>query len=243
VYIADWGVARISTNGLKLEPDSGVVWRVTALGAAATAAGTTAGLALGPGLVIDLLLLALLLGGAVVLAIGSRQVASLPVAGGAGVIAGLGMGVFMMLVVSTVLALPWYAAPRVLATMVMGRAGVAEILDFELVPFLVGLVVLVVLSAVLGVVFGLLLRRDGLRAVAAGLLYGVGVWVALQSFVLPWRFPLVSDKGFPPPWYAVSFGLFGLLLGALLGFARVWLPAVERRFRRADAVVEGTPTR
>jgi glucose/arabinose dehydrogenase len=235
MYIADWGVARISTDGLKLDPDSGVVWRVTAVGGAGVASRAATGLAVGPGLIIDLLLLALLLGGAIVLAIGPRRVASLPLAAGAGVVAGLGMGVFMMLVVSTVLALPWYAAPRVLATMVMGRAAVAEILDFELVPFIVGLVVLVVLSAVLGLVFGLLLRRDGLRAVVAGLLYGVGVWLALQSFVLPWLFPLVSDKGFPPTWYAVSFGLFGLLLGALLGFAAVWLPSVQRRLRRGDA--------
>jgi len=33
---------------------------------------------------------------------------------------------------------------------------------------------------------------------------------------LPLLFPLVSDKGFPPFWYAVAFGIYGLVLGALL---------------------------
>lgn len=63
-----------------------------------------------------------------------------------------------------------------------------------------GLVVLVVLSALLGLVFSLLLRRSGVLALAAGLLYGLGVWAALQFFLLPLLFPLVSDKGFPPMW-------------------------------------------
>jgi glucose/arabinose dehydrogenase len=232
MYVADWGVARISTDGLKLEPGSGVVWRVTPAAGTGSAAGSGAdsgptGPPIGPGLVIDLLLVALLLGGALLLALGPVRVASLPASAAAGIIAGLGMGLFMMLVVSTVLALPWDAAPRVLATMVMGRAAIADILDFELAPFLVGLVVLVVLSALLGLVFGVLLRRPGPRAVAAGLLYGLGVWMALEAFVLPLLFPLVSDKGFPPTWYAVSFGLFGLLLGAILGFAPARLGAMR----------------
>jgi glucose/arabinose dehydrogenase len=216
MYVADWGVARISTDGLKLERDSGVIWRITPNAASAASA-------FGLGQVIDLGIALLLLAGAVLLAMGPRRVASWGKAAVAGVVAGLGMGVFMMLVVSTVLTLPWYAAPRVLATMVMGRAAVADILSFDLVSFVVGLVVLVVLSLVLGLVFGWLLRRDGLRATLAGLLYGLGGWAVLQFFVLPVVFPLVSDKGFPPGWYAVSFGLFGAILGALLGWP------VERR--------------
>jgi hypothetical protein len=168
--------------------------------------------------VIDVGLTLLLLAGAVLLALGPRRVASWPRAAVAGVEAGLGMGALMMVVVSSVLTLPWYAAPRVLATMVMGRAAVADILRFDLLSFVVGLVVLVVLSAVLGLAFGALLRRTGLRALAAGLLIGLGAWAALQFFVLPLVFPLVSDKGFPPGWYAVSFGTFGLVLGALLGW-------------------------
>jgi glucose/arabinose dehydrogenase len=208
MYVADWGVARISTDGLKLERDSGVVWRITA--------EAVGGASLPQGVLLSLLVFGALLVAAVLLAAGSSRVASLKASILAGVLAGLGMGVFMMVVASSILALPWYAAPRVLATMVMGRSAVADILSFDLVSFLVGLVVLVVLTGLLGALFGFLLRRDGARGVLAGLAFGLAVWAGLQFFLLPVLFPLVSDKGFPPPWYAVAFGLFGFLLGLLL---------------------------
>ena len=38
----------------------------------------------------------------------------------------------------------------------------------------------------------------------------------MQYFVLPLLFPLVIDKGFPPLWYALTFAVFGLALGAFL---------------------------
>ncbi len=214
MYVADWGVARISTDGIKLEANSGVVWRITAV------PGATSGLPVG--IAIDLLLVGLFLAGAVALAWGPARVGSVRIGVGtgiaAGIIAGAAMGVFMMAVVSTLLTLPWYAAPRVLATMVMGRAALDRILEFEPVSFIVGTLVLVVLSATLGAGFALLLRNaSAVRAVASGLLYGLGIWAALQFFILPLLFPLVSDKGFPPGWYAVSFGLFGLVLGGVLG--------------------------
>jgi hypothetical protein len=162
-----------------------------------------------------------------------RRVTGVAAGAVGGVVAGLVLGGFMMFVVSPVLVLPWYAAPRVLATMVMGRAAVADILSFDLVSFLVGVVVLAVLSALLGVVFALILRRTGLLAVVAGLLYGLGAWAALQFFVLPLVFPLVSDKGFPPAWYAISFGVFGVALGVVLtvlgrGRGDVWSRAGPR---------------
>jgi glucose/arabinose dehydrogenase len=217
MYIADWGLARISTDGLKLDPGSGVIWRVVA--ATDAKAG---GLALG--ILIDAVLLIVLLFGAILLAWERRAGRRVTVRGGAvaGIVAGLVMGVFMMTVVSTVLTLPWYAAPRVLATMVMGRAAVADILSFDLVSFVVGVLVLVALSAVLGIVLGLLLRRRGPAGLAAGLVYGLAVWAALQFFVLPFAFPLVSDKGFPPMWYAISFGLFGFVLALILAVIGRW---------------------
>jgi Na+/proline symporter len=133
-----------------------------------------------------------------------------------GIVAGLAMGGFMMFVASPLLQLPWYAPPRVLATMVMGRAAVADILSFDLVSFFVGVVVLVVIAAALGVVLSLIIRRRDLRAVAAGLTAGLAVWAVLQFFLLPAFFPLVSDKGFPPTWYAVSFALFGAVASLVL---------------------------
>lgn len=210
MYIADWGVARISTDGLKLDPGSGVIWRITAV-----AAATNSGPALG--LIIDAALVVFLLGAAIVLAWGQGgRVATIRGGALAGVLAGLAMGALMMFVVSPVLQLPWYAAPRVLATMVMGRAAVADILSFDLVSFVVGVVVLVVLSALLGVALSLIVRRRGPRAIAAGLAYGLAVWAALQFFALPLLFPLVSDKGLPPMWYAVSFTFFGVVAAVVL---------------------------
>jgi glucose/arabinose dehydrogenase len=210
MYIADWGLARISTDGLKLDPGSGVIWRVTA-DEAAKGGGIAIGLA------VDAALVLVLLAGAVILAWSrSGRIAGVRAGLVAGVLAGLAMGGFMMLVVSPILVLPWYAAPRVLATMVMGRAALADILSFDLVSFVVGVIVLVVLSAVLGVVLSLMLRRRDVRSIAAGLLAGLAAWGALQFFLLPLVFPLVSDKGFPPIWYAASFGLFGVVASILL---------------------------
>jgi hypothetical protein len=74
-----------------------------------------------------------------------------------------------------------------------------------------------VLTSLLGLFFVALLRtnKPG-RIVFAGLFYGLTVWALLQYFILPLLFPLVSDKGFPPFWYAVVFAIYGLALGALL---------------------------
>jgi glucose/arabinose dehydrogenase len=210
MYVADWGVARISTDGLKLDPGSGVIWRITADSSATSGFAT--------GIVFDAILVVLLLAGAVLLGWrrGRSRLANVPAGAIAGVVAGLLMGIFMMAVVSPLLVLPWYAAPRVLATMAMGRAAVADILSFDLVSFIVGVVVLLLISAVLGTMASLILRNGGPRGIAAGLLFGLGVWAALQFFLLPSAFPLVSDKGFPPTWYAISFGFFGLVLGLIL---------------------------
>jgi hypothetical protein len=74
-----------------------------------------------------------------------------------------------------------------------------------------------VLTSLLGLVFAALLRTSKpARIVLAGFFYGLTAWALLQYFVLPLLFPLVSDKGFPPFWYAVAFGIYGLALGALL---------------------------
>ena len=104
-----------------------------------------------------------------------------------------------------------------------GGAGEAKVTRIEKV------VVLLVLTAVLGLLFTLLLRaRERWRILAAGLLFGLTAWAPLQYFVLPVLFRLVSEKGFPPLWYAISFGVFGLALGALLAY----LPAARSRSNR-----------
>jgi|GEM_PF-237531 len=216
MYITDWGVANVSVEGLKLEADSGVIWKVSR--------GPRADIPGGPSLLYTLL-------GSVALAAATlfvtrmiRRDAERPdysLLDGlwTGAAAGLVMGLFTMTVAAAALKLPWYAPPRVLATMLMGGSAIANILEFELVSFLVGVLVLLALAAVLGLVFTLLLRtREPWRILLGGLLYGLTVWALLQYFVLPLLFPLVTEKGFPPMWYALSFGVFGLALGALLAY-------------------------
>jgi hypothetical protein len=105
--------------------------------------------------------------------------------------------------------------------MVMGRVALANILEFVLAPFLVGLAVVLVLTALLGACFAWLLRtRSPIRAISAGLLFGLTFWALLQHFIGPLVFPLVSDKGFPPLWYAISFAIYGLVLGSLFVLRR-----------------------
>jgi hypothetical protein len=92
-----------------------------------------------------------------------------------------------------------------------------------------------VLTAILGLLFTLLLRtRERWRMLVAGLLFGLTAWALLQYFVLPVLFPLVTEKGFPPLWYALSFGVFGLALGGLLAY----LPRVLRTAPGSNRLVE-----
>jgi len=219
MYIADWGIARVSVEGLKLEPDSGVVWRVSP--------GRQAGVPLGPSLSFAVLG-TLALGGATMAVSSGRRRTHNPVEGlWIGGVAGLVMGLFTMVVAAPVLKLPWYSPPRVLATMAMGREAVDNILEFRLAPFVVGVVLLLVLAVALGALFALVLRTNSRARVAgAGVLFGLFVWALLQYFLLPLAFPLVTEKGFPPEWYAASFGIFGLTLGALMA-SRTKVPASQ----------------
>lgn len=209
MYVTDWGVAHITLDGLKLEPNTGVVWRIAP---GETGAEIPGGISLIYALVATLALGVL----AFLLMRGPGVGPSLRRGLVAGVIAGLVMGAAAMVVSRFVLNLPWYAPARVFATMVMGRSGVANILEFAWLPFVIGLVVVLVLAGALGAVFSLLLRTDETwRVVLGGLLYALTVWAMLQYVLLPPLFPLVAEKGFPPFWYGVVFAIYGLSLGAL----------------------------
>jgi len=109
----------------------------------------------------------------------------------------------------------------VLATIPLGRSAVANILEFDLASFVVGIGVLLVLTGGLGALFALLVRKHSPWKVAlSGALFGLGTWAALQSFLLPALVPLVSDKGLPPLWLAAAFLLYGIALGILTSVAR-----------------------
>lgn len=213
MYITDWGVAHITVDGLKLEANTGVVWRIAPGQASAVIPG---GISL-----LYTLLGTLMLGIATfVLIRGPGSGVPLIPALLAGLGAGLVMGVIAMIVSRFALNLPWYAPPRVFATMVMRRVAVANILEFVWLPFIVGLVVVLILTGVLGILFGLLVRaRETWRVVLGGLFYGLTVFGLLQYILLPTLFPLVAEKGFPPFWYGVVFAVFGLTLGVFIALS------------------------
>ena len=214
MYITDWGIARVSDDGLVLEENSGVVWRVRP---GESDSGIPGGITLVFSfLALVALALATFFVGGIGRPNGGRSL------GGAlrGVVAGLVMGGFTMFVAAPVLQLPWHAPPRVLATLVAGRKPLANILEFSLPAFALGVVVLVVLTAVLGALFGALANpTTRARAWVSAVLFSLTAWVLLQYFVLPVVQPLVTEKGFTPEWYALSFAAFGLALGGLTAAA------------------------
>ena len=214
MYITDWSIARVSEKGLVLEPRTGVIWRVRP---GSMGRGFPGGISL-----LFAIAGALVLAVATVLAGAGASRSRRPVSGAiAGAVAGLVMGGFAMFVAAPALDLPWHSPPRVLATLVAGRSPVENILEFKLVPFLVGTGVLVVFTVASGVAFTFLLRTASrARTVVAGALFGLTVWAVLQYFLLPAVQPLVTEKGFTPQWYAASFGVFGLVLGLLMSLGR-----------------------
>jgi glucose/arabinose dehydrogenase len=215
MYIADWGVARVSEKGLVLAHDTGVIWKVSPGKAERPFPG-------GRSLAYTLAGAVALLGGTLVVGAGRSRTRRAVDGLWAGAVAGVVMGGFTMFVAAPALDLPWHAPPRVLATLVMGRDAVAHILEFDLVPFLVGVGVLVVLTVVLGAVFAALVRaRAGWRVVLAALLYSLTGWALLQYAVFPLVQPLITEKGFTPQWYALSFAVYGVVLGALLALRPV----------------------
>jgi glucose/arabinose dehydrogenase len=235
MYVTDWGVAHVTVDGLKLEPDTGVVWRI-----APEADGAEI-----PGGVSLLYTVLATLGFGVITLLLTRGRRPRP-SFGRGLLLGVGAGLVMggaaMLVSRFALNLPWYAPARVFATMVMGRAAVANILEFFWLPFIVGLLVVVVLTGLLGGLYALLSRVDQPgRVVLGGLFYGLTVWGLLQYLLLPALFPLVAEKGFPPLWYGVAFAVYGVTLGLLSTADRS--PADQAR-PIADSIVrsdDGSP--
>ena len=236
MYIADWGIARVSEKGLVLEENSGVVWRVRP---GEADRGFPGGISLLYALIGTLLLAAATV---VVGGIGPAR-SRRPLDGAAaGALAGVVMGGFTMFVAAPALDLPWHSPPRVLATLVAGSKPVANILEFSLPAFMLGVGVLLVLTVVLGAAFAALVRAQAAwRVVLAAVLFALTAWALLQYFLLPLIQPLVTEKGFTPEWYAISFAVFGLVLGALLAFRggrdapveRVAAPAGPARARRA----------
>jgi len=230
MYVTDWGIARVSAEGLKLEPNSGVVWKVS------STTEETAPIVGGSSFYYNLLRV-LILAGLTLLAAGTlaaKRWVQHPARHGieAGAIAAVIMGAFAMFIASPILKLPWYTPTRVFASMVMGEAALANILEFSWLPFLVGLVVVVVLGILVGWLFVLLLRHQTpAQTLIAGTVFGLAVWALAQYFLFPMFWPLVVEKGFPPLWYAAAFAVLGTALGWQLGNLGRYQLATTRRGR------------
>lgn len=215
MYIADWGIARVSEKGLVLEENSGVIWRVRP--------GTTED-GIPGGTTLLYILMGILGLGTVTVALGGppRLNPSRALVGAAcGVVAGAVMGGFTMAVAAPALDLPWHAPPRVLATLVAGRKPLANILEFSLPAFALGTVVLVALTGALGAIFATVFQaQQRWRVWGSAVLYALTGWALLQYLILPVVQPLVTEKGFTPPWYALSFGVYGIVLGGTMASSR-----------------------
>ena len=157
----------------------------------------------------------------------SRSVVSpLPdVIGLGGALAGLAGGLAMAVVAALLSASMgqdiWHESKRI-AAIVYGRAAFAGS-GFEPGPVLVGTLIHLLVSALLGAVFGIVTRRwlhltsDFGTPVLAGLIYGLMVWLAAYFVVLPLLNPALLEV------YAPAFIIQHAVYGIVMGLVYMWL--------------------
>jgi hypothetical protein len=214
MYIADWGIASVSTDGLKLDKDSGVIWKVSKAPKEEQKTGTAP--TTSPSFLIKIPIVIILAVATYIVGRGSKHWWGVRLTLVQGVVSGLVTAVATILISTLALQLPWHTPPRVLATIPMGESAIANVLEFKLTPVLVGSLVLLVLSIVLAFIFNAVAgTTNPIKMLISSVLFGLTVWATVQYFVFPYLFPLVTEKGFPPNWYAVTFGILGLKLGVM----------------------------
>jgi hypothetical protein len=154
------------------------------------------------------------------------SVSPLPdVIGLGGAIAGLAGGVAMAVVAALLSASMgqdiWHESKRI-AAIVYGPAALA-VPGFDLGPVLVGSLIHLLVSAVLGALFGIVTRRwlhltsDFGTPVMAGLVYGLLIWMAAYFVVLPVLNPALLDV------YTPAFIIQHVAYGVVLGPVYMWL--------------------
>jgi len=163
-----------------------------------------------------------------------RAASPLPdIVGLGGAIAGLGGGLAMAIVAALIARSMgqdmWIESKRI-ATVVYGPAAVAEP-GFVLGPVLVGTLLHFAISAALGALFGIVMRRllqltsDFGTPLLAGLVYGMLVWLVAYFLVLPVINPLLLEI------YAPAFIVQHIVYGAVTGLLYTWLrPKPYREF-------------
>ena len=142
-----------------------------------------------------------------------------------GALAGLAGGVAMAVVAALLSASMgldiWHEVKRISA-IVYGPAAFAGS-GFELEPVLIGTLIHLLVSALLGAIFGIVTRRwlhltsDFGTPVLAGLIYGLMVWLAAYFVVLPLLNPALLEV------YAPAFIIQHAVYGIVMGLVYMWL--------------------
>ena len=142
-----------------------------------------------------------------------------------GAIAGLDGGVAMSLVGALLSASMgqdiWHESKRI-AAIVYGPAALA-VSGFDPGPVLVGSLIHLLVSAVLGAIFGIVTRRwlhltsDFGTPVMAGLVYGLLIWMVAYFAVLPLLNPALLEV------YTPAFIIQHVTFGVVLGLVYMWL--------------------
>jgi hypothetical protein len=155
-----------------------------------------------------------------------RHVSPLPdVVGLGGALAGLGGGLAMAVVaalLATTMGDDVWLQPKLIAAVVYGPAAASQP-GFVAAPVLVGTLIHIVVSVVLGAIFGIVTRRvlhltsDFWTPVLAGLIYGMLLWMAAYFVVLPIVDPALLET------YSPAFILQHLVYGMVTGLLYMWL--------------------
>jgi hypothetical protein len=154
------------------------------------------------------------------------SVSPLPdVVGLGGALAGLAGGLAMAVVAALISASMgqdiWHE-PKRIAAIVYGPAAF-DAPGFELGPVLVGSLIHLAVSALLGAIFGIVTRRwlrltsDFGTPVLAGLIYGLLIWMVAYFFVLPLLNPALLEV------YAPAFIIQHVAYGVVMGLVYMWL--------------------
>lgn len=125
-----------------------------------------------------------------------------------GALGGLLWLVFIILIASPALKASWIALPRYISSVLIG-----DVLRLNAV---IGVLLLLVFTAVIGAMYAFLLRTfESQRVILSGIFYGLTIWGLLHLF-------MVKDN-FPPIWLAVSFAIYGLFIGTVFSYLPGWL--------------------
>jgi hypothetical protein len=156
-----------------------------------------------------------------------RTVAPLPdIMGLAGALAGLGGGLAMTLIgalLTQALDQDHWLQLKLIASVVLGPAVAAQ-LGFVAGPIIIGALIQLGLSALLGSIFEFLMRRIARRpsayglAEVAGLAYGLLIWLMAFFVVIPMLIPLLRQ--IYEPALIIQHLVYGAVTGLLYSMLR-----------------------